>query len=475
MDTELLLLLAADGPPHLAWAAPFALLLACVAVLPLLRRTEHWWHSNRNKLMVSGVLGLVTLAYYFAARGFHVSEPGWDSVLSVLDHAIVREYVPFMVMLLALYTVAGGIELTGDLPGRPAVNVAFLAAGTLIASFVGTTGAAMLLVRPLLKANAGRKHVVHTVVFFIFCVCNCGGLLLPIGDPPLFLGYLRGVPFTWTLGLWPEWLVVNGVVLSVYCAWEWRAYRSEAAPAPATAPPTTAATAATGTRRPLGVAGARNLALLAIVVASVAMLVPGRPLAGTSWIVPVHLREVVLVACAFASFRLRTFTPAGLRERVGFDFFPIAEVGAIFVGLFVTMQVPLEILDDPGTVEALGIRTPAAFFWATGGLSAVLDNAPTYIVFLETAKSVPQGGAFVTLASGTHESGFVSVASLTAISCGAVFMGALTYIGNGPNFLVRSIAEQAGVRMPTFFGYMRYSLAVLVPVFVIVSLLFFSS
>jgi Na+/H+ antiporter NhaD/arsenite permease-like protein len=460
MDAHLLL--AAEGPPPLAWAAPFALLLACVAVLPLVRRTEHWWHSNRNKLMVSAALGLVTLAYYFAARGFHVSEPGWASVLSVLDHALVREYVPFMVMLLALYTVAGGIELTGDLPGRPAVNTAFLAAGTLIASFVGTTGAAMLLVRPLLKANAGRRHVVHTVVFFIFAVCNCGGLLLPIGDPPLFIGYLRGVPFTWTLGLWPEWLVVNGIVLAVYVVWERRAFRRETVAPPAAEP-----------RRRLGFTGGRNFVLLAIVIASVAFLVPGRPLGGTSWTVPAHLREVVMLACAGASLRLRSFTPAGLRERVGFDFFPIAEVGAIFLGLFITMQVPLEILDDPRTVEALGIRTPAAFFWATGGLSAVLDNAPTYIVFLEAAKSVPQDGAFVTLVSGMHETGHVSAASLAAISCGAVFMGALTYIGNGPNFLVRAIAEQAGVPMPTFFGYLRYSLAVLLPILVIVSFVFF--
>lgn len=462
MDTDRLLLLAAEGRPHLAWIAPFAVLLACVAVLPLFKATEHWWHSNRNKLLVSGALGLVTLGYYASARAFHVPEPGWDSVLAVLDHALLREYVPFLVMLFSLYTVAGGIELTGDLRGRPAVNTAFLAAGTAIASFVGTTGAAMLLIRPLLRANAGRKHVVHTVVFFIFTVCNCGGLLLPIGDPPLFLGYLRGVPFTWTLGLWPQWLLVNGAVLAVYFAWEMRAFRAESA----TALPA-------GPGRPLGIAGAPNLVLLGGVVASVAFLVPGRTFPGTSWTTPAHLREIVMLACVAASLKLRFFTPSGLRQRVGFDYFPIAEVACIFLGLFVTMQVPLEILDDPATVRALGIRSPAAFFWATGGLSAVLDNAPTYIVFLEAAKGVPADGAFITLASGMHEFGHVSAASLAAVSCGAVFMGALTYIGNGPNFLVRAIAEQAGVKMPTFVGFLRYSFVVLVPVFVAVSLVFF--
>jgi Na+/H+ antiporter NhaD/arsenite permease-like protein len=369
---------------------------------------------------------------------------------------VLEEYVPFIVLLFALYTIAGGIELRGDLPAHPLTNTAFIAAGAAVASFVGTTGAAMLLIRPLLRTNSERKHVVHTVVFFIFAVCNCGGLLLPIGDPPLFLGYLRGVPFEWTLHMTSEWLFVNGALLAVYYVWDRRAWRKE--------------TIRDFVRdetsvEPLRLAGGMNLLLLAGVVACVALLDPKRPVPGTSWTPAPFVREALMLALTAVSWFVPRFTPRGLRERVRFDFFAIAEVACLFIGIFVTMQVPLEILNDPRTVERLGVESPMQFFWATGLLSAVLDNAPTYVVFFETARNVAHAPPPL-VAPG------ISEPLLTAVSSGAVFLGAMTYIGNGPNFLVKAIAEQSGVRMPSFFGYMRYSVLVLIPILVVASLLF---
>jgi Na+/H+ antiporter NhaD/arsenite permease-like protein len=314
----------------------------------------------------------------------------------------------------------------------------------------------MVLVRPLLRTNSERKHVVHTVVFFIFVACNCGGLLLPIGDPPLFLGYLRGVPFEWTLTLVPQWLVVNGLLLTIYFVWDLRAHRREAFG---------------DIRRDetrvhgLRLVGGRNLFLLAGVVACVAFLDPSRPVPGTDWTPPHFFREALMLALGISSVR-PAFTPPGLRKRVGFDLAPIAEVACLFIGVFITMQVPLTILQDPGTARAMGVNDSTEFFWATGLLSAFLDNAPTYVVFFETALQVDGAGQAL-VGPGVPES------YLAAVSCGAVFLGAATYIGNGPNFLVKAIAERSGVAMPSFFGYMRYSALVLVPVLALTSLLFF--
>jgi len=352
----------AEGDAHAApafWAAiPFVAMLLSIALLPLIRGTEHWWHQNKNKLLVGSVLAVMTLAYYGLAHGYHGKTPGMDSGLGVLNHAVILEYVPFMALLFALYTIAGGIELTGDVKANPATNTAFIAVGAAIASFVGTTGAAMLLIRPLLRTNRERQNVVHTVVFFIFAVCNCGGLLLPIGDPPLFLGYLRGVPFTWTLDLWREFALANALLLGAYYVWDRRAYKSET-PADLEADKTQI--------EPLRMTGKMNLLLLLGVVFCVALLDPSKPVPGTDWTPPMFLREGLMMALCALSYFVPLFTPKGLRERASFDFFAIAEVAALFIGIFITMQVPIEILNAGGG-EALGVNTPMKFFWFTGGL-----------------------------------------------------------------------------------------------------------
>ena len=342
----------------------------------------------------------------------------------------------FIVLLAGLFVISGGILLEGDLEATPRTNAAFLGLGALLASFVGTTGASMLLIRPLLQTNRERKHVAHTVVFFIFLVSNIGGCLTPLGDPPLFLGYLLGVPFTWTFRLFVPWLFTTALVLTVYVLWDRRAHAREA-------------------RqdlkrdfyevRRLRVAGKENLVLLAGVLAAVAFL-------QAPW------REVAIVALSALSY---TQSDPALRKANRFTFHPILEVAALFAGIFVTMLPALDLLRARGA--ELGVREPWQFFWATGALSSFLDNAPTYLTFLALAQGLGQPAEVVG----------VPHATLVAISLGAVFMGANTYIGNGPNFMVRSIAEERGVKMPSFGGYMLYSGAVLLPVFVLVTLVFF--
>jgi len=412
-----------DSPfvPAPGWIAPFVTMLLAIAILPL--AAPRFWESNARKLAVAALLGLPVLVLY-ARR-----DPA----------ALVRtshEYFSFIVLLGSLFVVSGGILATGDLEAAPRTNTAFLAAGSVLASLIGTTGASVLLIRPLLSTNRERRHVAHTVVFFIFVVSNTGGLLTPLGDPPLFLGYLRGVPFTWTLRLLPHWLLVNGLLLAVYYLWDRRAHARE--PVPALVRDRTAV-------RPLRIRGKRNLLLLLALVASVA---------GLSW----PAREVVMLALAGLSMAA---TPREIHEGNRFTFHAIAEVAALFAGIFLTMLPALDILHARGA--ALGLTSPRQFFWATGLLSSFLDNAPTYLTFLAVAQSL---GLPAQVVGVTHE-------VLAAISAGAVFMGANTYIGNGPNFMVRAIAEERGVRMPSFGGYMLYSGAVLIPCFVLVTLVFF--
>lgn len=453
-----------EPPP--VWAViPFAFLLGAIAVFPLVEFTRHWWESNRNRFLVAVSLGLVTLAYYALLHRAPVEQHfldhklitpsagslSWGMAGTILQNAVLVEYIPFIVLLFALYTISGGIRISGDLPAHPLTNTVFIAVGGLLASFIGTTGAAMLLIRPLLETNSERKGVRHTVVFFIFVVCNCGGCLLPIGDPPLFLGYLQGVDFLWTLSLWKEWAFVNIALLAIYYCWDqFIVYPRETK---------RDIQADEQIVRRLTFAGLwPNVALLAGVVLAVALLDPSKPFPGTHWHAWLWLREIVQLALVGISLALGS--PAARRDN-RFNYTAIVEVAALFLGIFICMQPALQILDVRG--GSLGVNTPGRFFWASGVISAVLDNAPTYLVFFKTAQALH--------VEGPNQAG-VAVEMLAAISLGSVLMGAMTYIGNGPNFMVKAIAEEAGVKMPSFFGYVAYSAGVLLPLLVLVHLLF---
>jgi Na+/H+ antiporter NhaD/arsenite permease-like protein len=451
------------GPPAAPsfWAiVPFVLLLVAIAVLPLIPAPEHWWESNLNRFLVAMALAAITLAYYAFLHGtpieghwpaHHVVEPAESLVQvnflrAILENAILHEFIPFIVLLFSLFTISGGIRITGDLQAHPMTNATFMAVGGLLASFIGTTGAAMLLIRPVLETNRERKRVVHTVVFFIFIVCNCGGCLLPIGDPPLFLGYLQGVPFLWTVQLWREWLFVNALLLVIYLLLDsvWHYPREKRADIQRDIT----------VRRGIRINGWKvNVPFLVGVVLAVALLDPSKPVPGTDWHPWMYLREVVQLGLVAASL---WWGSRSVREANQFNYHAIIEVAALFSGIFITMQPALQILGVEG--DNLGLSTPAHFFWATGSLSSVLDNAPTYLVFFKTAQAMPT-------AAGANTVQGIEETILVAISLGAVFMGAMTYIGNGPNFMVRAIAEKSGVKMPSFFGYMVYSVLILLPLF----------
>ncbi len=456
-------------PPPLWTVTPFVLLLLAIAVFPLLRATEHWWEHNLHRFYVAALLGLVTLAYYAfvhqSAVEAHwpahaVVEPAssgiqWQMTWTVFANAMLSEYIPFIVLLFSLYTISGGIRISGDLRAHPLTNVVFITVGGLLASFVGTTGAAMLLIRPLLSTNSERKHVQHTVIFFIFVVCNCGGCLLPIGDPPLFLGYLRGVPFLWTMKLVIPWFFVNLALLVIYWVWDhYICYPKETLSDVSHDETEVSRLRIEG----LGINGP----LLLGVILCVALLDPSKPVPGTDWHAWMYLREVMQLGLVGVSLWLGS---NALREANRFDYHAIVEVAALFCGIFVCMQPALQILNSAG--PSLGIDTPMEFFWITGILSSFLDNAPTYVVFFETAKTISVGDP--TAVAGVRET------FLVAISLGAVFMGAMSYIGNGPNFMVKAIAEASGIRMPSFFGYMIYSVCVLLPVLAVATWIMFAA
>jgi len=453
-------------PPSFLMVLPFALLLGAIAVFPLVPPIAHWWESNLHRFYVAAGLGALTLLYYLVAHssaverhflGHAVIAPGTGSLSfglpwTVFQNAIFNEYIPFITLLFSLYTISGGVRIEGDLQAKPLTNTIFIAIGGILASFIGTTGAAMLLIRPLLETNAERKHVRHTVVFFIFVVCNCGGCLLPIGDPPLFLGYLQGVDFLWTLQLWPQWLFVNGSLLTIYFVWDhFIAHPQEKV---------RDVLRDTTEIKKLQISGmALGAPLLLGVVLAVALLDPSKTIPGTDWHPWLYLREIVQLLLVGISLVVGS---EAVRRANNFNFHAIVEVAALFLGIFVCMQPALQILDVKGS--SLGINTVHKFFWATGSLSAVLDNAPTYLVFFKTAQTLDPGTT-ATMAG-------VAVDFLAAISLGAVFMGAMTYIGNGPNFMVKAIAEKEGVQMPGFFGYMVYSMLVLLPLFIVMTLIF---
>ncbi len=429
-------------------ALPFAGMLLSVAILPLV--ADEWFSRHRSQAIVAAIFGAPVVVYLLAVWG----EAGLESVLTTAE-----DYVSFIILLGSLFTIAGGIYLTGNLLGTPRSNATFLVVGAVLANFIGTTGAAMILVRPVLRANSERTRRAHVVVFLIFIVCNLGGLLTPLGDPPLFLGFLNGISFTWTFRLLPQWLLVNALVLGIFYAVDRYHYRRE--------PPTALLEDALD-YVPLRIIGKVNLLLLGGVVACVA-LSPQLAHLGEAVHVP-FLRDLLLVALAVVSLR---FGPREARRRNEFAWKPILEVAILFAGIFASMLPVLEILRARGS--ELGLSAPWQFFWATGGLSAFLDNAPSYLTMGSAAQGFLGLPEFAGLMSSSVDgaAGWSPAAFLAAVSCGAVMMGALSYIGNAPNFMVRSIAEHHGVKMPHFFAYMGYSVVVLLPVFVLVTLVFF--
>ncbi len=412
---------------------PFVALLAAIATFPLMSRTKHLWEKRRFQLSVALVLGVPMAVWVWSLGG-----------RSEVIHALV-EYGAFISLLFSLFVVSGGVFVAGDIRATPRNNTVFLAVGAVLASLIGTTGAAMLLVRPLLNTNRERKNKVHTFVFTILVVANCGGLLTPLGDPPLFLGLLRGVPFLWTLKLFPEWLFVNGMLLLAYFWLDSLAFRREEMPD---------IVRDAVEVKPLAIHGKGSVALLGMIVAAVA-LVPSVDLHAiheghapvTAWI---PFREIVLLAAAFLSFRFGDRQARFVDNR--FEWGPIQEVAALFIGIFLTMVPALAYLAQNAAALPLNRVT---FFVFAGSLSSVLDNAPTYVTFFELAKAL--GGE--PAVAGVRE------AFLVSISLGSVFCGAMTYIGNGPNFMVKAIAESDGVAMPSFGGYVaRYALVYLAPI-----------
>ena len=430
-----------------AWALPFAAMLASIASGPLL--FPKFWHRHYGKIAFGwSVLTLTALAAFY----------GIPAAVAAFLHAMLADYLSFIVLLFTLYVVAGGVVVTGDLRGTPFVNTALLAAGTVIASLVGTTGAAMIMIRPLLRANGARTHKAHVVVFFIILVANVGGALSPLGDPPLFVGFLHGVDFFWTARhLWLQTLIVAIPILAAFVSVDFWLFRREPAVEPTIAPAS------------LALRGGVNLVLIALVIAAIlgsAIWKPGIAfdVYGTSVALENIARDAALVIIAFISLWL---TPDEHREANGFTWEPIREVAKLFAGIFVSI-IPVLAMLEAGrggafawllriVTERDGTPHEVAFFWLTGALSAFLDNAPTYLVFFELAGGDP--AALMGPLSGT----------LAAISMGAVYMGALTYIGNAPNFMIYAIAQERGVKMPNFFAYMLWASLILVPLFLLLT------
>ena len=438
------------------WVLPFAGMLLSIAFCPLIPKVDHFWHHNYGKI----ALGWAMVFVIPCGLSF-----GWGVAIYAVLETIFAEYISFVILLLALFTIAGGIRLTGNLVGTPKLNTALIMVGTLLASMMGTTGAAMLFIRPLLRATAHRRYRVHTVVFFIFLVANIGGSLTPLGDPPLFLGYLKGVDFFWTTShLFVKTVFMSVALLCIYFVLDTYLYNKEGRPQPT----------AEGPQESFGFVGKVNFILLLGVV--IMVLISGTWKSNVQFNVwadinlelPNVARDLVLLMLAGLSLKL---TAKEIRRGNDFTWEPIVEVAKLFFGIFITMAPAIAILQagEKGALKDLVAMVTAGdgqpinhmYFWLTGALSSFLDNAPTYVVFFNLA-----GGDAQTLMHVIPE-------TLTAISAGAVFMGANTYIGNAPNFMVRSIAIEQGVKMPSFFGYMAWSVGILVPLFVVLTFIFF--
>ncbi len=405
----------------------FVLLLLSIAILPLTH--SRFWDRNRNKAIVSGLLSLPVVILFCQYNN-----------LNPLIHEI-KEYFSFIVLLASLFIISGGIFLSGDIEATPRNNTIFLAIGGIVANIFGTTGAAMLLIRPFLRTNSERKLIAHIPIFFIFIVCNIGGCLTPLGDPPLFMGYLRGVPFFWTLRLFPYWIFMMSLILIVFYFIDLRFWKKESLEA---------IRLDRKSVEPLSLHGKINILFIIGVLLSVIFF-------------DTPLREGVMIGLSVLSL---VSTPKKIRERNEFNYTPIIEVAVLFAGIFITMVPALLILEARGA--EFGVRLPWQYFWTTGGLSSFLDNTPTYVTFLSLAQGFSQATGLPKEIIG------VPTKYLEAISVGAVFMGANSYIGNGPNFMVKVICEHQKIRIPSFFGYMLWSCGILVPLFIIVTLVFFA-
>jgi Na+/H+ antiporter NhaD/arsenite permease-like protein len=442
------------GRPPLWSLLPFVAYLLGIALLPLL--LPRFWEKNRNKLAVALLAALPAAAFLLLTHG------------GPLLLESLKDYAVFMVLLAALFIISGGIALEGSLAGTPPVNTLLLAAGAVLASLIGTTGASMLLVRPLLRANEKRRKKAHLLVFFIFIVSNAGGLLTPLGDPPLFLGFLRGVPFFWSLRLWAPWALVNGLLLLVFNVLDRAILKKEEGPRPGSpreeVPPVA---------EPLRLRGGLNvLWLLGVLATGSGVAVLG---SRNGWSEDLQKFAIVAGTAALTGLSLRA-TSKEIRGSNQFRWNPIVEVAVVFLGIFVTMVPATLLLEDLGKSGSVPMTRAWEFFWATGLVSSVLDNAPTYVAFASLACGVVGGQVGETIDPSRldqlllHPQG---VLFLKALSTGSVFMGAITYVGNAPNLMVKAIAEENGVKMPGFFGYMGWSMAVLFPLFLLVTLLCF--
>jgi Na+/H+ antiporter NhaD/arsenite permease-like protein len=431
-------------------AAPFVGLLLAVSILEVVARG--WWDRLVNKLVVAGLAAALATGHLL---GVHGSVGG-----RALAHSLA-DYMSFIVLLTALFVIAGGIEIKGSLSGSPLGNMAMLAVGAVLANLVGTTGAAMVLIRPYLRANAHRTRKAHLVVFFIVVVGNAGGLLTPLGDPPLYLGFLEGVPFAWTFTLWLPWLFVNGVVLVVFNLVDQYVFNREEG-----ADPEHGLLDDVLRHEPLRINGKRNVAFLAAIVVVVMCRGAGVGNGGTPW--PFGPQEALLCALAVASYGA---TPRAVHEGNRFSVRPMVAVAIVFFGIFVAMTSPLLLLNS--NADDLGVSAPWQYFWASGGLSSVLDNAPTYL----SMTSVAAGQVGVSAGEPQYLAALLAAdggeARLAAISCGAVLMGCLTYIGNGPNLMIKEVAEHRGIAMPNFIVYAGAAMLVMIPILVATTFVFF--
>lgn len=427
---------------------PFVVMLLTIAIAPLM--AERLWESNRNKLIFTAVISVITIVLlsFFDLGG-------------AIAHNLLYDYIPFIMLLLALFVVTGGIRISGDITATPIVNTFILGMGFIFASVIGTTGAAMLLICPLLQINQQRVHKVHTVLFFIAIVANCGGLLTPLGDPPLFLLYLKGADFMWFSGMFPQWLVAGILLLGMYMLADRYYYGKE---------PAEAKLRDQQEQEPIRLTGARNFLYLGMIIAAVLFINKNYIPAMADEHAPFYiafLREIVLAAIIAVSLFT---TKKSIREANNFSWAPILEVAILFVGIFVTMTPAMLYLK--ANASAMGLTEPWQFYYLTGTLSSFLDNAPTAIAFHSMAEGAMESG-LIAAGDGVIVAGIPELI-LQAIAISAVFFGAMTYIGNGPNFMVKAIAEQEGVKMPSFFGYiLKFSLVVLLPVYIIVQLIFF--